>query len=187
MCRSANSSANKISSTLCRSSSRVGSCSLSGDQLFIKRDVFVVDEMLHFGLPSGATLGRTIMDRMRRFCVSYIAHKRQFIIFAMVMAASGPPQRPARSESGGNVRCGSKADLTARMSDFRFTPQSGLRADIAPCPFGAISGLMHRSNVAFNKGAGRRDNGPCQQPVHQCSASLGTSHLCNSDLGVVLV
>jgi hypothetical protein len=32
---------------------------------------------------------------------------------------------------------GPKADLTARKSDFRFTPESGLRADIAPCPFRA--------------------------------------------------
>jgi hypothetical protein len=31
----------------------------------------------------------------------------------------------------------SKADLTARKSDFRSTAKSGLRADIAPCPFGA--------------------------------------------------
>jgi hypothetical protein len=32
---------------------------------------------------------------------------------------------------------GSKADLTAAKSDFRFTPESGLRTDIAPCRFGA--------------------------------------------------
>jgi hypothetical protein len=43
------------------------------------------------------------------------------------------------------VRCGSKADLTAPKSNFRFTPQSRLRADIAPCPFRATSGLMRRS------------------------------------------
>jgi hypothetical protein len=30
-----------------------------------------------------------------------------------------------------------KADLTAPKSDFRFTPESGLKSDIAPCPFGA--------------------------------------------------
>ena len=40
----------------------------------------------------------------------------------------------------------SKADLTDPKSDFRFSPQSGLRADVAPCQFRAISGLMHRSN-----------------------------------------
>src|SRR6266404_300740 len=28
---------------------------------------------------------------------------------------------------------------------FRFTPESGLMSDIAPCPFRATSGLMHRS------------------------------------------
>ena len=42
-------------------------------------------------------------------------------------------------------RFGSKATLTARKSDFRFTPESGLRANIAPLPFGARFGLMNRS------------------------------------------
>jgi hypothetical protein len=35
---------------------------------------------------------------------------------------------------GADVRVGSKADLTAQKSDFRFTTESGLNADIAPCP-----------------------------------------------------
>ena len=35
---------------------------------------------------------------------------------------------------------GPKADLTARKSDFRSSPESGLRADIAPCPVRAITG-----------------------------------------------
>ena len=39
----------------------------------------------------------------------------------------------------------SKADLTDPKSDFRFTPESGLNSDIAPCPKSANSGLMHRS------------------------------------------
>src|SRR6266403_5157077 len=38
---------------------------------------------------------------------------------------------------------GSKADLTAPKSNFRFTPESGLNSDIAPCPKSATSGLMH--------------------------------------------
>src|SRR6266436_5627663 len=38
---------------------------------------------------------------------------------------------------------GSKAALTAPKSDFRFTPESGLRSDIAPCPKSAANGLMH--------------------------------------------
>jgi hypothetical protein len=42
---------------------------------------------------------------------------------------------------------GSKAALTAPKSNFRFTPESGLRSDIAPCPKSAISGLMQRSNA----------------------------------------
>src|SRR5258707_13607214 len=33
-----------------------------------------------------------------------------------------------------------KADLTAPKSDFRFTPESGLKTDIASGPFRAISG-----------------------------------------------
>ena len=45
-------------------------------------------------------------------------------------------QQPSRSL---HVRVGSKADLTAPKSDFRFTTQSGLRTDIAPCPFRADS------------------------------------------------
>jgi hypothetical protein len=34
-------------------------------------------------------------------------------------------------------RLGSKADLTAPKSDFRFTPENGLNSDIGPCPFRA--------------------------------------------------
>ena len=37
---------------------------------------------------------------------------------------------------------GPKADLTASKSDFRSTPESGLKSDIAPCAKCAISGLM---------------------------------------------
>jgi hypothetical protein len=33
-----------------------------------------------------------------------------------------------------------KADLTAPKSDFRFTPESGLKSDITPFPFSANSG-----------------------------------------------
>jgi hypothetical protein len=40
------------------------------------------------------------------------------------------------------VRSGSEADLTAPKSDFRFAPDSGLNADIAACPKGAMNGLM---------------------------------------------
>src|SRR5260370_30318267 len=38
---------------------------------------------------------------------------------------------------------GSTTDLTALKPDFRFTPESRLRADIAPCPKSATNGLMH--------------------------------------------
>jgi hypothetical protein len=39
-----------------------------------------------------------------------------------------------------NVAVGSKAALTAPKTDFRFTPESGLKSDIAPCPKSANTG-----------------------------------------------
>ena len=36
-----------------------------------------------------------------------------------------------------DVRCGSKTDLTAPKSNFRSTPESGLKSDISPCPLSA--------------------------------------------------
>src|SRR5258705_11846784 len=41
---------------------------------------------------------------------------------------------------------GSKAALTAPKSNFRFTPESGLRSDIAPCP---------KSATGLNRSRGR--------------------------------
>src|SRR6266404_1076412 len=46
---------------------------------------------------------------------------------------------------GVHVRVGSKASLTAPKSDFRFTPESGLKSDIAPCPRCANNG--HASDI----------------------------------------
>jgi hypothetical protein len=43
------------------------------------------------------------------------------------MRILGPPLTPAP-----NGRFGSKGDLTAPKSNFRFTPESGLKSDIAP-------------------------------------------------------
>jgi len=40
---------------------------------------------------------------------------------------------------------GSKAALPTPKSNFRFTPESGLKTDIWPCPFRANPGLMQRS------------------------------------------
>ncbi len=42
---------------------------------------------------------------------------------------------------------GPKAALTAPKSNFRFTPESGLRSDIAPCPKSATFGLTHRMQL----------------------------------------
>src|ERR1700674_35675 len=56
-------------------------------------------------------------------------------------SANDCPSTPIRL----NVSVGSKADLTTPKCDFRYPPESGLKSDIAPCPKGAVNGLMHRS------------------------------------------
>jgi hypothetical protein len=38
---------------------------------------------------------------------------------------------------------GSSTDLTAPKLDFCSSPESGLKSDVAPCPFRATTGLMH--------------------------------------------
>jgi hypothetical protein len=38
----------------------------------------------------------------------------------------------------------------APKSDFRFTPESRLKSDIAPCPKSAMKRLMHRSKTTFS-------------------------------------
>src|SRR5260370_17367388 len=43
-----------------------------------------------------------------------------------------------------DVSVGSKADLTAQKSDFRFTPESRLKSNIAPCPKSANRGSRDR-------------------------------------------
>jgi hypothetical protein len=57
------------------------------------------------------------------------------------------PAAPANLNIRVFTQSGSKVDLTAPKSNFRFTPQSGLRADIAPCPFRANNGLLHRNKT----------------------------------------
>jgi len=42
------------------------------------------------------------------------------------------------SDLGRYVSYGSKAVLTGPKADFRYSLESGLKTDIAPCPFGAI-------------------------------------------------
>src|SRR6266571_4096323 len=42
---------------------------------------------------------------------------------------------------------GSTTDLTALKPDFRFTPESGLNSDMAPCPSCGNNRLMHRSKI----------------------------------------
>ena len=50
-----------------------------------------------------------------------------------------PPEADT-NRKGRHVRWGSKAALTPRKSDFRVAPESGLRANITPLPFGANTG-----------------------------------------------
>src|SRR5207247_2960436 len=63
-------------------------------------------------------------------------------------------------------RDGSKAALTAPKSNFRFTPEGGLRSDIAPCPKSADSVakvfLRHGSQILRGVGAAieQRCGGP---------------------------
>jgi hypothetical protein len=45
---------------------------------------------------------------------------------------------------GHDFRCGSSTDLTAPKFDFRFTPETGLKSDITPCPFRAKTGSRSR-------------------------------------------
>jgi hypothetical protein len=44
-----------------------------------------------------------------------------------------------------DFRYGSSTDLAAPKFDFRCSPESGLKSDIRPCPFGANSGSCLRS------------------------------------------
>ncbi len=48
------------------------------------------------------------------------------------------------------VADGSKAALTAPKSDFRYTPESGLKTDIVPCPksanFGSREPCLNRTS-----------------------------------------
>ena len=45
-----------------------------------------------------------------------------------------------RNRSAAEVAYGSKGDLTAPKSNFRCTPESGLKSDIPPCPKSAMNG-----------------------------------------------
>jgi hypothetical protein len=49
-----------------------------------------------------------------------------------------------------------KTDVTAPKSNFRFNPESGLRADIAPCPFRAANKPTYARLFDHLVGAGKR-------------------------------
>ena len=44
---------------------------------------------------------------------------------------------------------GQKAKYSLRAHKVRFAPEGGLKSDIAPCPVGAMNGLMQRSKLHF--------------------------------------
>jgi hypothetical protein len=52
-----------------------------------------------------------------------------------------------------DVSLGSKADLTAPKSDFRFTPESGLKSDITPFPFSAdiVAKVENRTTLKISR------------------------------------
>jgi hypothetical protein len=51
---------------------------------------------------------------------------------------------------------GQKAKYSSGADVFRFTPESGLKSDIAPCPFRAMNGLVHRRKNLINRSPHRR-------------------------------
>ena len=58
-----------------------------------------------------------------------------------------------------HVRFGSKADLTARLRNVRFTPESRHRAEGSACPLSANSGHQDKiSLLAFDGVVGARKN-----------------------------
>jgi hypothetical protein len=57
------------------------------------------------------------------------------------------PAVPANLNIRVFTQSGSFSEVAARNREVCFTPQSGLRADIASCPFRARKRLMHRSKL----------------------------------------
>ena len=52
-----------------------------------------------------------------------------------------------KSRGGVFTQPGSNSEVKLADADFRFTPESGLKSDIGPCPKSATSGLMRCSNL----------------------------------------
>jgi len=77
-----------------------------------------------------------------------------------------------------NVRFGSKADITARRCDVRFTPKSGHRNSAAQCPLCARSrhlatplGARYRQNRHNLYGISRKDR-EVRMPLEQLGGSV---------------
>ena len=64
-----------------------------------------------------------------------------------------------QQSSGPNVRFGSKADISARLSDVRFTPKSGHQNLVVECPLCAKSrhSAVRRKTSLFDYLVGRRE------------------------------
>ena len=65
-------------------------------------------------------------------------------------------------ERQADVCSGSSTDLAAPKFDFRSSPESGLRSDIGPCPFGANSGSETFHSITWSARA--RSNGGTVRP-----------------------
>jgi hypothetical protein len=77
---------------------------------------------------------------------------------------------------------GSKAALTAPKSNFRFTPESGLNSDIAPCPKSAAGSTGRRNTGQYCLRSHQVDERPENQPAkisHHSVASADSPLLAN--------
>ena len=64
-------------------------------------------------------------------------------------------------------RLGPSTDLTTPKFDFRFTPESGLKSDISPCPFGAnIRSRQSIDQLAITIGAELRPKRKTTRSLH---------------------
>jgi hypothetical protein len=87
---------------------------------------------------------------------------------------------------GATSALGPSTEVTAPKFDFRFTPESGLKTNIAPCPFGAkdrksllfrygrISPPSAQSQLQFEFGTASLSD-PCIRANHTCRVTVEPS------------
>jgi len=73
-----------------------------------------------------------------------------------------------------DVRLGSTAALTAPKSDFRYTPESGLKTDIVPCPKSAdsVAKVPKAAAAKFSPKNETSDNRRSIEPQTRCQTRL---------------